>query len=245
MNNSSYFTLIVAFALFAGTAAVELQGSAVTYWHVATPEGRSDVVAAMQAAHLNTLSIDAKTEDGYLGYTSSVASSANMAWSTPSPLVAMTSLLHANGLFSSARISVGQDELYANAHPSERVAGTTKWVNLCSANYQAYVIGIVREIAALQVDVINLDFFRGPDVDDGNAQVIVCSNGVSYRDVLPAFAAQLASAAKEVNPSVLVSVDVFARAAASSVDDPIGQSAAIVNGVDFISPMLYKSQFLL
>ena len=219
--------------------AFELRGAAGTYYQVATGAQRSEVLDALDRANLNLLIVDAKTEDGLLGYLSTVGPTANPNWPEGEPVRESIDMMHTEGLFVGTRVSVGQDRSWLAANPQDQIVGD--WVNLCSQAYGNYISAIVAELAGLGPDVIVLDFFRGPDVADGSTGPLTCAGGDAYSTALVALADRLEQSAKTANPSVQVTLTLFGRIP-TSPNDLIGQTMDLADEVDFIMPMLFKSQ---
>jgi len=233
--------IVVLCSIIAFAAPLDVRGVGATYWQVADQSGRLSVLGAVQKAQLNMLIVDAKTEDGMFGYTTAITAQGNYQWSDGQPVVELVKLFHNNGLQVGARVSVGQDALYGSNHPAQRFSYSASWINLCNQEYRDYVKKIVQEVAQKGVDMVNLDFFRAPDYEEGSSGQPVCSNGVKYSDLLVSYAQDLTTAAKAQNPKVRVSIDVFGRSAKSDGSDPIGQTAQLATPVDYVMPMLYKS----
>ena len=161
---------------------VPLRGIYMTSWVAGTPSFRDRVINFIQTSEINAVVIDVKDYSGQISF------------DTADPLIDelesedirvpdmknLIDRLHADGIYTIARISVFQDPIFAVANP--HLAVQTKegevwedrkglsWVDPAATEFWNYIARVAEATEAVGFDEINFDYIRFPS--DGNMQDI-------------------------------------------------------------------------
>jgi len=189
----------------------------------------------------NTVVFDAKDVTGSLSYASSIprifCPDARYR-PTIEDMPKLVDFLHLMGIHVVARVCVFKDMLMSDVMPHWSIR--RDWINPADPEVQDYIIDILKELASLGVDEIQLDYLRYPS--DGQDASLGTSKTRS--DVITSF---LKRVNHELKPrGVLLSMDVFGIVLWKHSQDitTLGQDIArLAPYLDVISPMLYPSHF--
>ena len=211
------------------------------------------------AAGGNTIVFDVKDRYGNLSYASQVPLALEIGAGAGAPIVRPAKLidaLHRRDIHVVARLTCFYDDRLAQRRPdlvplsrkgdglwSER--GTVHWVDPSLPPVQDYLLGLVREVAALGVDEIQLDYVRFPTEGNLADAVFAFDPEVVPKDrVITDFVAAVDRTLE--GSGVLLSADIFGVAAWGREADrlTIGQYLPdLLPHLDVVSPMLYPSHF--
>jgi hypothetical protein len=192
-----------------------------------------------------------------------------IAWDSPHPLAQETNAYqrdvmdlrefirdcHDRGIYVIARIVVFKDHLLATQRPELAIARENgelymdreglHWVDPFLPEVRAYTVDLAREVAAMGVDEIQLDYLRFPS--DGRTSDLVYSQETTFESrtaIMDTFCAQVAEAIRPT-PAFL-SADIFGLTVwvDPGRDMGIGQRVGdIAPHMDYLSPMLYPTTF--
>jgi len=212
--------------------------------------------AALDLIHrtaLNAMVIDIKGDRGLVPYRSAlplVSEAGAQKTITIPDLPALLQSLHAQGVYTIARIVTFKDDLLAAAHPDwavKRQDGSIfrdreglRWVDPTRREVWDYDIALAVEAARAGFDEIQFDYLRFPDDKStrfgaGNTQQIRTRAIAGFLD---------AARERLVPYNVFLAADVFGYICWNSDDTGIGQRLEdIVPRIDYLSPMLYPSGF--
>jgi hypothetical protein len=225
--------------------------------HITAPlaglEGKVDEYVALKAYGLNTLEVDIKDENGYVGFVSPELPRLARRIGAARPFYDPESVVesaHAGGMYLIGRIVVMEDPILSAAEPSYAILRSDGsrwlnnaglgWVNPYDVRVWRYVVGIGVAAAKLGFDEIQFDYVRFPS--DGDLSEIV----YRHRRAEPkgtTIARFLRYAGSTLHPfGVRVSADVFGLAATHDLG--IGQvPKRIAPYVDALYPMVYPSHY--
>ncbi len=189
----------------------------------------------------NTIVFDAKDVTGNLSYASRIprrfCPDARYK-PTIEDLPKLVEYLHLMDMHVVARVCVFKDMLMSDAMPHWCIR--RDWINPADPEVQEYVIDILKELASMGVDEIQLDYLRYPS---GRTSA---SHGITKTraDIITSF---LERVNHELKPTgILLSMDVFGIVLWKHNEDiaTLGQDIPrLVPFLDIISPMLYPSHF--
>jgi len=218
-----------------------------------------DLVDELVAAGGNTVVFDVKDRHGNLGYDSSVPLALAIGAGAEAPITQpakLIDLLHRRDIHVVARLTCFYDERLARERPdmvplarqgqhlwSER--GTPQWVDPSLPEVQEYLLALVREVAELGVDEIQLDYLRFPTEGDLSDAVFAFDPDILPKHrVITRFVAEVR---RELDTTeTLLSADIFGVAAWGQEADllSVGQHLPdLLPYLDIVSPMLYPSHF--
>ena len=211
------------------------------------------------AAGGNTVVFDAKNRLGNLSYASqvelAVAIGAGQETTIQQP-AKLIDFLHRRQLHAVARIVCFYDTRLARERPdlvplsrrnrnlwSEREEAC--WVDPSLPEVQDYLLALIREVAAMGVDEIQLDYIRFPTEGDVKDAVFAFDPAVLPKyEVITAFLGRVREALEPTD--VLLSADIFGVVAWGREADAMstGQKlSTMLPLLDVVSPMLYPSHF--
>lgn len=214
---------------------------------------------ALVAAGGNTVVFDVKDRYGNLGYASSVPLALEIGAGQRAPIAQpakMLDALHRRNIHVVARLTCFYDARLARQRPdfvpfsregpglwSER--GKSNWVDPSLPQVQEYLLAIVREVAELGVDEIQLDYVRFPTEGNLADAVFAFDPAVVPKDrIITDFVTEVERVLEPMG--VLLSADIFGVAAWGREADrrTIGQHLPdLLPHLDAVSPMLYPSHF--
>jgi len=214
---------------------------------------------ALVAAGGNTVVFDVKDRYGNLGYASSVPLALEIGAGQRASIAQpakMLDALHRRNIHVVARLTCFYDARLARERPdfvplsregpalwSER--GKSNWVDPSLPQVQEYLLAIVREVAELGVDEIQLDYVRFPTEGNLADAVFAFDPAVVAKDrIITDFVIEVERVLEPMG--VLLSADIFGVAAWGREADrrTIGQHLPdLLPHLDAVSPMLYPSHF--
>jgi hypothetical protein len=218
-----------------------------------------DLADRLVEAGGNTIVFDIKDRPGDLSYNSqvplAVAIKASSRSTIPRP-DRLVDLLHRRGIHVVARITCFYDTRLARAYPdlvprSRQTEGPWHekghpgWLDPSLPQVQDYLLAIIKEVADIGVDEIQLDYIRFPT--EGNVEDAVFAydpETVAKHQVITGFLSRVRQTLKPTR--VLLSADIFGVIAWGRTADmeSTGQNLRdMLPLLDAISPMLYPSHF--
>jgi hypothetical protein len=230
----------------------EVRGIHITASLAGLP-GKVDEYVALKAYGLNTIELDVKDENGYVGFVSPELPKLATETGAARPYYDAASVVekvHAAGMYLIGRVVVMEDPTLSAARPDLallRPDGSQwlnnsglGWVNPYDQRVWRYVVGVGVAAAKLGFDEVQFDYVRFPS--DGDLSQIVYRHEVREPKGTT-IARFLRYAASRLHPlHVRVSADVFGLAA--SHDLGIGQvPKRIAPYLDALYPMVYPSHF--
>jgi hypothetical protein len=213
---------------------------------------RGDALKLIDDTELNALVIDIKGDRGLVPFRSAslVAAGLPQTIVTVSDMPALMKTLRAHGLYLIARIVVFKDEPLAAAHPQWTVHDAhgavwkdregLPWIDPFRRDAWERNLALAEEAAQLGFDEVQFDYLRFPD-----ATGLVFSEPDTEERRIAAIDGFLDAAQRRLlRYNVFVAADVFGYVAWNSNDTHIGQQLeAVMQHVDYLSPMLYPSGF--
>jgi len=213
---------------------------------------RGDALKLIDDTELNALVIDVKGDRGLVPFRSSslVAAGLPQTIVTVPDMPALMKTLHAHGLYLIARIVVFKDAPLAAAHPQWTVHDAhgavwkdregLPWIDPFRRDAWERNLALAEEVAQLGFDEVQFDYLRFPD-----ATGLVFSEPDTEERRIAAIDGFLDAAQRRLlRYNVFVAADIFGYVAWNSNDTHIGQQLeAVVQHVDYLSPMLYPSGF--
>lgn len=202
---------------------------------------------------INTLVIDVKTDSAIVGYKSSVPLAAAIGAQkiiTVRDMPEQIAQLHAQGIYTIARIVTFKDNLLASAKPELAVHDKDgnvwrdreglAWADPFQQPVRDYNLALAEEAAKMGFDEVQFDYVRFPDT-----RGLVFSKPNTEENRVAAITALLSQARTRLAPyNVFVSADIFGYVCWNLNDTEIGQRLdELAANLDYISPMLYPSGF--
>jgi hypothetical protein len=230
----------------------EVRGVHVTM-ALAGLEGKIDEYVALKAYGLNTLEVDVKDENGYVGFVSSSLPKLAREVGAARPFYDVDGIVrkvHAAGMYLIGRVVVMEDPILSAARPDLALTrpdgsrwlnkGGLGWANPYDQRVWRYVVGVGAAAATAGFDEIQFDYVRFPS--DGDVSQIVYRHKVAEPKGTT-IARFLRYASARLHPlRVRVSADVFGLAATHDLG--IGQvPKRVAQYVDALYPMVYPSHF--
>ena len=225
--------------------------------HVTAPlaglPGKIDDYTALDAYGLNTIELDVKDENGYVGFVTPQVPALARRTGAARPYYEVESVVekvHAAGMYLIGRVVVFEDPTLSAARPGLAVLrpdgsrwlnnGGLGWVNPYDKRVWRYAVGVGVAAAKAGFDEIQFDYVRFPS--DGDLSQIVYRHRVAEPKGAT-IARFLEYASSTLHPlGVRVSADVFGLAATHDLG--IGQVPKKIAGyLDAIYPMVYPSHF--
>ena len=203
--------------------------------------------------NVNTLVIDAKTDNGHLMFDSN-SSQADLLKNERIKYDAQTlaELREIKDIHLIARIVVFQDPLFAKTFKEEAIFDSKNnkiysqdgqyFLDPSSKLAKEYIINIAIESCRLGFNEIQFDYIRYPD---SNYQYMVFKEKNDYETRVNTINSFLSEAKTRLHlEGCLVSADIFGYILTNTEDGGIGQNLeTIIKSVDFISPMVYPSHY--
>lgn len=214
---------------------------------------RGEALRLAADTEINALVIDVKGDRAIVPFPSQAYADAGIGTQTEitvRDMVAMVANLHAQGLYLIARVVTFKDDRLADAHPAWAVHARDgsvwhdreglAWIDPFQRAAWRFSLAVAEEAAQLGFDEIQFDYLRFPD-----ATGLVFSQPSTEADRVAAINGFLdAAQARLARYNVFIAADVFGYTCWNENDTQIGQQIeAIVQHVDYLSPMLYPSGF--
>jgi hypothetical protein len=215
--------------------------------------GKIDEYLALKAYGLNTLEVDVKDENGYVGFVDSSLPKLAREVGAARPYYDVAGLVrkvHEAGMYLIGRVVVMEDPTLSAERPDLALlrpdgsrwlnSGGLGWVNPYDLRVWRYVVGVGAAAAKAGFDEIQFDYVRFPS--DGDVSQIVYRHRVAEPKGTT-IARFLRYAGARLHPlRVRVSADVFGLAATHDLG--IGQvPRRVAPYVDALYPMVYPSHF--
>jgi len=220
----------------------------------ATMEHVRDLFALIPKTELNAIVVDVKSEKGRLAWDSAVPLAKQIGAYSPRgvEIAEVIERCRAQSIYCIARVPVFQDNLLANARPTQAIrypngtvfveASGAAWLNPFVKDNWNYVLALAKEVAAFGFDEIQFDYVRFPG-QTGNFYW-----GAEYNPEtrVATIAGFLARAQKELRPTgVFISADVFGLTTATDDDQHTGQRLRDLGPyVDYLCPMVYPDTWV-
>ncbi len=230
-----------------------LKGIYINGYHMNNEEKIIQIKEILETTNVNTLVIDAKTDNGHVLFESE-SLEANILNNERIKYNAATlnEFREIKDLYLIARIVVFQDPIFAKKFKEEAVFDS-KLNKIYSQNGQyfldpasqvvkKYITELSIEACRLGFNEIQFDYIRYPD---SNYQFMVFSEENNYENRIKNINTFLTEAKDALHSEgCLVSADIFGYVLTNTLDGGIGQNLeTIINSVDFISPMVYPSHY--
>ena len=212
--------------------------------------------AALDLVHntqINTFVIDVKTDSALVTQKSAVPLAKEIGAQKivlKKDLPELIAKLHAQGIYTIARIVTFKDTLLAQAHPEWAIKTADgkifrdneglAWVDPFVTQVWDYNVALAREAAQMGFDEIQFDYVRFPD-----KRGLVFSKPNTEQNRVAAINGLLTEARATLRPyNVFLAADIFGYVCWNQNDTEIGQRIEdIMQHVDYASPMLYPSGF--
>lgn len=240
-----------------------------------TPSFRQDLVKLMLETEINSVVIDIKDYSGTISFPPESAAWLP-AWQNARcgtrDMRELVQMLHDNGIFTIARVTVFQDPFYAPKHPElavQRHDGSVwrdnkglNFIDVGAKPYWDHIIELSKEVYNLGFDEINYDYIRYPSDGPMNDIVFPSSQAGEYgadkQANLEAFFKYLNEKLDDEalfadyrhentgRPSSTpwTSADLFGMTTTNTDDLSIGQIIErTVPYFDFVAPMVYPSHY--
>jgi hypothetical protein len=235
----------------------QARGIYIPFGLLSLPDRIAELLDLVDNSVLNSVVVDVKGDR------------ARIAWDSPLPLAQEIGAYqrglmdlrefirecHARDIYVIARIVVFKDDVLATHRPEWAVTRENGefykdqeglyWVDPFLPEVRAYTIDLAREVVAMGVDEIQLDYIRFPS--DGNVRGLVYSQEATFESrtaLMDTFCAEVAEA---IRPTpAFVSADIFGLTVwvDPGRDMGIGQRVDdIAPHMDYLSPMLYPTTF--
>jgi len=206
----------------------------------------NDLIRIADETEINTIVIDVKDSGVYID----------------NYLVNLIKTLHEKNIYTIARIVVFQDNSQIKDHPDwyfKKSSGALwqdkrSWYWLDPSNQEtwAYNVAIAKLAIDAGFDEINFDYIRFPAFaknDDVDLSVLASAGkpaqSIGKNQVINEFAKYLTSELKNYDPSITLSVDLFAYNMLKNDDLGIGQNfRELYDYFDYVSPMIYPSHYI-
>ncbi len=241
-----------------------------------TPSFRQELIQLIQETELNSVVIDVKDYSGTISYPTGLPSW-KPAWENArcgtGDMRKLVEVLHENGIYVIARITVFQDPFYAQMRPDlavKKADGVTNWkdykglsfIDVAAKEYWDHIVALSAEVYNLGFDELNFDYVRypsdGPMSDISFPHTASSSYGNNKQANLEAFFRYLSTQLKD--PSLFaayrhentgratgtpwLSVDLFGMTTTNTDDLSIGQVLErAAPYFDFVAPMVYPSHY--
>lgn len=241
-----------------------------------TPTFRQDLVELMLATEINSVIIDVKDYSGTISFPPE-SEAWQPAWQNARcgtrDMRQLIEMLHDNGIFVIARITVFQDPFYTKVRPDlavKKADGVTVWrdnkglsfIDVAAKDYWDHIIELAVDSYNLGFDELNFDYVRypsdGPMSDISFPHSQAGQYGADKPANLEAFFAYLHKTLSDperfnsyhhtntgrATATPWLSADLFGMTTTNTDDLSIGQSIErAAPYFDFIAPMVYPSHY--
>lgn len=236
-----------------------IRGLYMSYFAVGHQESRQRIMDFLESTELNTVVVDIKGDDGFIGYPTQLplAHEIGAARPTVKDFEALMRMLHERQIYTIARIVTFKDTPLARSKPEYAVKtrqadGTTEiwrdndqsgWVDPFLNPVWEYNIQLAVEAAQKGFNEILFDYVRFPT--PSQVGIPYFSQEVSRETRVAAVTGFLSAARGQLMPfRSRVAANVFGYTCWRHDDTSIGQSIErIAQYVDVLCPMLYPSTF--
>jgi len=219
-----------------------------------TPSLFNNLVKVVDDTELNSLIIDMKDDDGFLGadFDIPLAREIRARIHRGSDAEENMSTLYHKNIYPIARIVVFKDPTLAEGKPElaiKRADGSLwrdrkglAWVDPHNKKVWEYAVDTAKEAARLGFREIQFDYVRFPTDGDVAKAVYPDATGQRKEDVIAEF---LSYAKSELEPyNVFIAADVFGLTTLTLDDMGMGQKfEKIIAEVDYVCPMVYPSHY--
>jgi hypothetical protein len=235
----------------------EIKAVYLTYYGVGDRKIRTRVLELAERTEVNAVVIDVKGDRGWILYKTEVAQALAAGAQGPATLRDFEGLmadLKARGIYTIARIVTFKDNILATARPDLAIVDTRTgkpwidreklaWLDPFREENWDYNIALAQEAVRRGFDEIQFDYVRFPT--DGKLSVARYARPNTRETRLPAIAAFLARARREIGPSgAFLAADLFGYTAFNENDTDIGQRIEeLAPHLDYICPMVYPSGY--
>ena len=238
--------------LFRSRVPVEVRGVHVTEGLASIP-GKFESYVALRSQGLNTIELDVKDENGYVGFVSPSLPALARTDGAARPYYDVHTVVqeaHRAGLYLIGRVVVFEDPTLTTARPDLAIrskwggiwrnSNGLGWSNEYDPRVWAYNVGIAAAAARAGFDEIQFDYVRFPTDGDVAAIVYPHRRWEPKSTTIDRF---FRYAVERLHPlHVRVSADVFGLAATRDLG--IGQTPRRIGTVlDAIYPMVYPSHY--
>ena len=242
----------VATSPFRTPAPTEIRGVHVTEGLASLP-GKLDGYLGLTKQGLNTIELDVKDENGYVGFVSAATPALARATGAARPYYDAKKFVakaHRDGVYVIGRVVVFEDPTLTGARPALgiqskwggvwKTSGGLGWANEYDPRVWKYNVDVATAAAKAGFDEIQFDYVRFPTDGDISAMVFPHKRAEPRSATIDRF---FAYAVERLHPlRVRVSADVFGLSA--SRDLGIGQAPSRIGKVlDAIYPMVYPSHY--
>jgi hypothetical protein len=217
-----------------------------------TPSFRESLLSLINNSEINSIVIDVKDFSGTIAFPTELEGKDGTGCRV-SDMKDLIDLMHSNGIYTIARVTVFQDPYYSKAHPElavKRASDGGVWkdykglsfIEVGAKPYWDYIVDLSYEAYDFGFDEINFDYVRFPS--DGNMEDIHFPNlgGKSKQVALEEFFIYLSDKMRE--RGIPTSVDLFGMVTTNYDDLNIGQVLErALPHFDYIAPMVYPSHY--
>ncbi len=218
----------------------EVKALYVTFGTAANPARIAGILNIMRQDGLNALVIDIKDTNGVVHMNPGLAN--------------LVHQLNSEGIYTSARMPVFQDNTLAQARPDLALKSSNGtlwksngayWVDPASHDVWDYNVKLANQALDLGFQEVNVDYVRFPSDGNLDAAIYPVYDGVTYKqNVMQDFFKYFSSAIHGAHPSAVISADVFADSFLRDYDVGIGQRIKLIAPyVDVLAPMIYPSHY--
>ena len=230
-----------------------IKGIYINGYHMNNEEKITEVKEILKNTNVNTLVIDAKTDNGHIMFKSNVPEVAVLNNERIKyDATSLNGLREIKEIYLIARIVVFQDPIFAKKFNEEAVYDSKSntiysqdgqyFLDPGSELVRKYITELSVEACRLGFNEIQFDYVRYPD---SNYQFMVFKEESNYENRITNINTFLREAKEALHKEgCLVSADIFGYVLTNKSDGGIGQNLeTIVESVDFISPMVYPSHY--
>lgn len=229
----------------------------MTSWMTASTSTRQKLLTKIAGTEINAIMLDVKDPDGKIVIKLNAPALAkyNAEANRVKDIVEFIDELHQKGYYVIGHISVFQDNYLTRIRPDLAMRRQDNnelwadkkgmaWLDVSQQEVWDYVIDVAREAYAAGFDELNFDFVRFPS--DGELSQIRYRNfdptKETRAEALKRFFVYLHDHLKDIGAPT--SADIFGMATTNTDDLGIGQILEnIAPYVDYVSPMIYPSQY--
>ncbi|MEK7608207.1 MAG: putative glycoside hydrolase [Patescibacteria group bacterium] len=227
----------------------------ISAWSAGTPSRIKSLVDLVKRTELNAVVVDVKDYSGYVSYVTDVRE-VREAKSDREPRIArpneLIKMLHDNGIYVIARVTVFQDSIFAKAHPEWALKNKATgklwvdrkqlaWMDPAGKPTWDYHVAIAKDALARGFDEVNFDYIRFPsDGKLSEASYPFWDEKTPRSKIIRQFFVYL----REQLPGARISADLFGLATVNRDDLGIGQIIEdAYRNFDYVYPMVYPSHY--
>ena len=225
---------------------------------------RNRLVGIVNDTEVNSIIIDIKEVDGYVGYSIGDKNLFPYQKNWMPDIKDFITYLHEQDIYVIGRVVLFKDKVWAENHPEHAVKrrddqsrvwtdyGGKKFIDPGAKPFWDYIVNISSAAYEIGFDEINADYIRYPS--DGNMKntyypysqkTIDELGGVDGRvETLNEFMEYYTKALRERHPDIVISADVFGMVTTLDDDLTIGQKLEpFLTHFDYVAPMVYPSHY--